>query len=193
MPAHLVIPPCEHNPAHPNHLPSYEKPLRIQILGTNSLIDQVFEDGIHMPSQERPIVSPVDFDEVGIRFAKMAFKQLYRRDVDPNNSSDFVPRYQYHMYRGKRGECQPWEHTIEGYGITFDHCVPEDDDDPETLMINVCGPSDSQSASYYSLDLGVYKTSPATVLLVPRCCQLRKGTTDRKGINDQVREAKKTN
>jgi len=81
--------------------------------------------------------------------------------------------------------------SVDGYGITFDHLVPECDNDPETLMMNVCDPSDPQAATYFKLDLSRYNTGPESfVLLVPRCCQLRQGTTDRKGINDQVREAK---
>ncbi|KAI5862903.1 hypothetical protein GGS23DRAFT_570054 [Durotheca rogersii] len=193
MPANLIIPRCEQNPVHPNHPPPQDKPLRIQILGLNKIIDQLFGDGAKMPSEDRPITSTtLDFDEVGLRFAKMAFKQLYGRDVDPNTPSDFVPRYQYNTFHGKVGECQPWEHVIDGYGITFDHLVsPADDDDPETLMINVCDPSDPKAAPYIRLDLGQYNAGPESfVLLVPRCCQLRRGTTDRRGINGQVREAR---
>ena len=65
------------------------------------------------------------------------------------------------------------------------------DDDPETLMMNVYDPSDPKAATYFKLDLGRYNDGlESFVLLVPRCCQLRQGTTDRKGINDQVREAR---
>ena len=102
-----------------------------------------------------------------------------------------APRYQYSSYWGKSGECKPWEHTIDGYGITFDHLVPDDDDDPETLMLNVVDPSDPEEAAYVKFDLAPYLTGPdSTVLLVPRCCQLRQGTTDRKGINDQVKKVR---
>jgi len=82
--------------------------------------------------------------------------------------------------------------SIDGYGITFDHLVsPTEDEDPETLMTNIFDPSDPEAAKYFKVDLGRYNigTEPV-VLLVPRCCQLRRGTTDRKGINNQVKEAK---
>ncbi|KFA48719.1 hypothetical protein S40293_11452 [Stachybotrys chartarum IBT 40293] len=120
----------------------------------------------------------------------MAFKQLYGQEVNTNNRTDFIPRYQYSTFWGKYGECEPWEHVVDGYGITFDHFVPDDDEDPETLMMNIYDPSDPASAQLAKLDLGPYSTSSTpTVLLIPRCCQLRQGTTDRKGINDQLREA----
>ncbi|KAK1768835.1 hypothetical protein QBC33DRAFT_533841 [Phialemonium atrogriseum] len=154
------------------------------------------------------LTSMVDFDEAGLRFAKMAFKQLYGRDANPQHASDFVPLYQYNTFRGKYGECEPWEHTcvsrplsnestltlssVDGYGITFDHLVsPADDDDPETLMINTCDPSNPDAARYLKLDLGRYSAGPEpVVLLVPRCCQLRRGTTDRERINNQAKEAR---
>jgi hypothetical protein len=82
--------------------------------------------------------------------------------------------------------------SIDGYGITFDHFVdPAEDNDPDTLMMNVFDPSDPEVATYLKLDLDRYTPSPESfVLIVPRCCQLRQGTTDRKGINDQVKEAR---
>ena len=59
------------------------------------------------------------------------------------------------------------------------------------MMMNVCDPSDPQAAIYFKLDPDLDNARPeSVVLLVPRCCQLRQGTTDRKGINDQVRKAK---
>jgi hypothetical protein len=95
MPVALVIPQCGENPPHPNHLPPSDKPLRIQILGSNKIIEQLFSGGTKMLSEDRPLSSMVDFDEAGLRLAKMAFMQLYNRDVDSKNVCDFVPRYRY--------------------------------------------------------------------------------------------------
>lgn len=82
--------------------------------------------------------------------------------------------------------------SIDGYGITFDHLVSSADEDPETLMMNLCDPSDSEAAKYFKVDLGRYNVNmESVVLLIPRCCQLRRGTTDRKGINDLVKNAKR--
>lgn len=82
---------------------------------------------------------------------------------------------------------------IDGYGITFDHLVdPTDDEDPETLMLNACDPNDPEMAQYLRLDVERFFTAnESAVLLVPRCCQVRRGATDRKGINDQVRKTKR--
>lgn len=81
---------------------------------------------------------------------------------------------------------------VDGYCLTFDHFVDSADDDPETLMLNLCDPADPHSATYFELDLAPYATGLAApvVLLVPRWCQLRKGTTDCQRINDEVKEAK---
>lgn len=70
---------------------------------------------------------------------------------------------------------------------------PADDDNPETLMMNVFDPSDPEAATNLKLDLDQYNPGlESFVLIVPRYCQLRQGTTDRKGINDQVREARES-
>ena len=84
--------------------------------------------------------------------------------------------------------------SIEGYGITFDHFVSSaEDDDPETLMINLLDPADSEAAKYCKVDLSQYSAgTESVVLLLPRCCQLRRGTTDRKGINNLVKAARST-
>ena len=66
-----------------------------------------------------------------------------------------------------------------------------DDNDPETLMMNAFEPSDPEAATSLKLDLDRSNLGPESfVLIVPRCCQLRQGTTDAKGINDQVREGR---
>lgn len=78
--------------------------------------------------------------------------------------------------------------SVDGYGITFDHLVDPDEIDPEVLMINVFA-SDSDMLSFQTLDLTQYNTtSGPSVVLIPRCCQVRKGSRDRKGVNDQVND-----
>jgi hypothetical protein len=110
MPAKLIIPPGEHTPAHPHHLPHPNKPLRVQVLGLNNTFNQLFDDGTEISSQNRPVAYKVNFDQEGIRLANMAFRQL-ARDVDQDNQFDFILRYEYNTFQGKRGECQPWEHV----------------------------------------------------------------------------------
>ena len=78
---------------------------------------------------------------------------------------------------------------IDYYGITFDHLVPTDDTDPEVLQINIIEIEDD--GGIYANDNSRFEIDPVDytgkkVLAVPRCCQKRKGTTDRRRVNDGV-------
>lgn len=78
---------------------------------------------------------------------------------------------------------------IDYYGVTFDHLVPSDDCDPETLQINIIETDDDDGAYanmhlLFPVDAGEYRGKK--VLAVPRCCSKRKGTTDRARINESV-------
>lgn len=78
---------------------------------------------------------------------------------------------------------------IDYYGVTFDHLVPSDDCDPETLQINIIETDDDYGAYanmhlLFPVDAGEYRGKK--VLAVPRCCSKRKGTTDRARINESV-------
>ena len=77
------------------------------MLGSNEIINKLFDDGTKMPPHA---VSPVDFEDSGLQLAKLTFKLLYGRDIDPRNPLDFVPRYQYNTFHGKYGECPPSDH-----------------------------------------------------------------------------------
>ena len=111
MPARLVLPPCQQNPARPSHPPSPDKPLRILVLGLSRIINKLFDNGTKIPPQDHRVVSPVDFHETGLQLSKMAFRLLCDRDVDLGNPSDFILRHQYNTFRGKYGECLLSEHT----------------------------------------------------------------------------------
>jgi hypothetical protein len=78
---------------------------------------------------------------------------------------------------------------IDYYGITFDHLVPIDDIDPEVLQINIMEIEDD--GGIYANNYSCFYINPADytgkkVLALPRCCQTRKGTTDRRRVNDAV-------
>jgi hypothetical protein len=78
---------------------------------------------------------------------------------------------------------------IDYYGITFDHLVPTDDTDPEVLQINIIEIEDdgglyANKNSRFEIDPAYY--TGKKVLALPRCCQKRKGTTDRRRVNDGV-------
>lgn len=75
---------------------------------------------------------------------------------------------------------------IDYYGVTFDHLDPPHDDDPEVLQINII--EVDYDGGPYATEHLPFKVDPADytgkrVLAVPRCCQKRKGTQDRRRIN----------
>ena len=81
--------------------------------------------------------------------------------------------------------------AIDYYGVTFDHLVPADDPNPEVLQINITEIEDDGGA-YANVHLP-FAVDPVEyigkkVLALPRCCQKRKGTTDRKRVNSVVNE-----
>ena len=78
---------------------------------------------------------------------------------------------------------------IDYYGVTFDHLVPENDPDPEVLMINII--EIENDGGKYANKFLPFASDPAKyvgkmVLAVPRCCQKRKGTQDRARVNSRV-------
>lgn len=78
---------------------------------------------------------------------------------------------------------------IDYYGITFDHHVPPDENNPEVLQINILEMDDdggayANEALPFKVDLADYTNR--RVLAVPRCCQKRKGTQDRFRVNYEV-------
>lgn len=94
-------------------------------------------------------------------------------------------------------DANPTRSYIDYYGVTFDHLVPADDPDPEVLVINIIELDDdggvyADGGKYARevLPVSVYPAdySGKKVLAVPRCCQHKKGTQDRKLINSLVAE-----
>ena len=78
---------------------------------------------------------------------------------------------------------------IDYYGVTFDHLVPVDDQTPEVLQINMTeieydGGQYVDDVLRFTVNHTEY--TGRKVLAVPRCCQLRRGTTDRRRVNDSV-------
>jgi hypothetical protein len=83
-----------------NHPPQWEKPLRIQVSSLNKDLDNLFDDGIKMPTPKNSLDRAAEFIEPGLRLVQMAYRLLYGRDPDPGNFSDMVPRHQYDIWRG---------------------------------------------------------------------------------------------
>lgn len=120
----------------------------------------------------------------GPKLAELAFQQIYHRKVRHEVVGDMVVRDEY---KGWVDEAT----MIDYYGVTFDHLVPVDDINPEVLQINIVEIEDD--AGVYAIQHNKFVINPADyigkqVLGAPRCCSTRKGTTDRKRVNDAVNE-----
>jgi hypothetical protein len=80
---------------------------------------------------------------------------------------------------------------IDYYGVTFDHLIPVDDSNPEVLAISIIE-VDNDGGAFANQNL-LFTVDPKDytgkkVLAVPRCCQVKKGTQDRRRINGAVAE-----
>lgn len=72
--------------------------------------------------------------------------------------------------------------------MTFDHLVPAGEDNPEVLQLNTITLVNSK---YSKIQLFEY-AAVGNVILLPRCCQTRVGSTDRGRVNDMVRLVKES-
>jgi len=77
------------------------------------------------------------------------------------------------------------------YGVTFDHLVPVDDQNPEVLALSIIEVDNDKGVFaskvlQFSIDPTEY--TGKKVLVVPRCCQIKKGTQDRQRVNEEVTE-----
>ena len=83
---------------------------------------------------------------------------------------------------------------IDYYGVTFDHLLDDvdgDGDDPEVLQINIIETKYDSAAyankySQLQIDPREYSPHAQRVLAVHRCCTTRRGTTDRRRVNECV-------
>lgn len=88
----LHIPPCICTPAHPFHLPPWEKPLRIQIGGSPASIEQLLPDVPLIIGRPDTMVFP---QSVGPELAKLTYQALYGRAASDQVPGDFVIRDEY--------------------------------------------------------------------------------------------------
>ncbi|KAI1420273.1 hypothetical protein F5Y12DRAFT_773821 [Xylaria sp. FL1777] len=179
----LHIPPCIHTPAHPLHLPPLERPLRIQIEGPLTAIQRLVPDA----SWDVDVLSPKFPMPAAKAFAQLTYRALYGIDPRSEIDRDLVVRDEY---LGWVMENKIPLNKIDYYGVTFDHLVPADDLDPDTLQINIS--EMLYDGGEYANKYLLFPVDPADyigkVLAVPRCCQKRKGTQDRGRINDDVND-----
>lgn len=80
---------------------------------------------------------------------------------------------------------------IDYYGVTFDHLVPADDPNPEVLALSIIEVDNDGGAfanKYLLFPVDPTEYTGKKVLVVPRCCQVKKGTQDRERCNSLVAE-----
>lgn len=91
MALQLYILPCRHNPRHDLHPPPHERPLRIQIEGPKVSVERLLpHTSWHLRLGSSPFPQPA-----GPELARLAYQQLYQRDVGPEVPRDLVVRDEY--------------------------------------------------------------------------------------------------
>ncbi|KAL4916010.1 hypothetical protein BDW62DRAFT_212304 [Aspergillus aurantiobrunneus] len=169
----LYISPCICTPAGTYRPPAPDLPLRIQIEGPLIAIQRLLPNRPWNAtySNDRPFPQPA-----GPELARLTYQTIYGRDIDPEVSGDLVVRDEYLGWI-------IFTEKIDYYGVTFDLLVPDKEKNPEVLQINIIGIQDDNGV--YANTHGEVPVGPAEyigkkVLAVPRCCQKRKGRTDRR-------------
>ncbi|KAK2053959.1 hypothetical protein LY76DRAFT_580865 [Colletotrichum caudatum] len=183
MALQLHIPPCIRNPPHHHHFPPVDKPLRIRIQGPLQSIQKLVP---HV--QWHPILP---FPQPGgLELAKLTHETLYKQSrID--STPVIRDEYLAWVIEGRR----PLDY-IDYYGVTFDHLIAPDDQNPEVLVINIIEVDNNggyADGGKYANEVLAFSVNPSDytgkkVLAVPRCCQHKKGTQDRTLINDMVAE-----
>ncbi|KAI1369896.1 hypothetical protein F5Y08DRAFT_291665 [Xylaria arbuscula] len=181
MALELYIPPCIRSPIHPHHPPPPDKPLRIHIEGPLVAVERLFPNiQWHVEGIEPEFPQPA-----GLKLAELTYSLLYGRNPSPDIQGDLVVRNEYIDWLVHPRPVQ----EIDYYGLTFDHLVPPDDCDPEVLQINIIEIEDDNGVyanTYMPFYVDPAEYAGKRVLAVPRCCQKRKGTTDRRRVNQEV-------
>ncbi|EQL03258.1 arginine deiminase type-3 [Ophiocordyceps sinensis CO18] len=179
MPLQLYIPPCLRDPAHHLHLPEFGQPLRIQIEGPVVAIERLFPTITWHTNPTR-----LEFPQPAAQeLANLAYRTIYGKEP---RLGDAVVKDEYLGWVVENPMTR-----VDYYGVTFDHHVPTGDSDPEVLQINVIEVEDDDGAYAnrwlpFQVDASTYRGQ--SVLAVPRCCQKRKGTQDRRKVNESVAE-----
>ncbi|KAI1763128.1 hypothetical protein GGR53DRAFT_498665 [Hypoxylon sp. FL1150] len=174
----LHIPDCFRTPVHPLHPPPLDRPLRVQIEGPLVSIQKLLpEVPWHID-----VCNPIPLQPAAPELARLAYRAIYGQDVRLSVENDMTVRDEYLGWVHHKNE-------IDYYGVTFDHLVPADEYFPEVLQINIFE-IDSDDGEYANTYLP-FTIDPAEyigkkILAVPRCCQKRKGTTDRSRVNGSV-------
>ncbi|OBT62427.1 hypothetical protein VE03_08616 [Pseudogymnoascus sp. 23342-1-I1] len=168
---------CAEQPPHPNHPPPDDKPLRVCVLGPLYAIEQICP-GVKWPSGF--LTDRSSINEAGTHLSKLTFSVIYGREPDESRSDDLV--FQQAGYLIRKG----FSHTTDeaSFEATFDHLVPSTDKNPEVLQINIVDPVDQESNERYLKVVINPDDHKGTFIAVPRCCQVRVGSSDWARVND---------
>ncbi|KAI3551308.1 hypothetical protein CSPX01_01225 [Colletotrichum filicis] len=126
----------------------------------------------------------LDEEKPSMGFA-LTFRHVYGMSVRPDVPSDLVVRDEY--IRWILTACPFLNSDFDYYCVTFDHLVPMAEADPEVLQINIIEVESDQGKTaneYLRFPVDALEYAGKKVLAVPRCCQKRKGTTDRASVNN---------
>ncbi|KAH7409792.1 hypothetical protein DE146DRAFT_732685 [Phaeosphaeria sp. MPI-PUGE-AT-0046c] len=189
----LYIPLCIDTPAHPNHFPPLDRPLRIHIQGPLVSIRRLLPLIVfHYETWGEPFPQPA-----APQLAELTFQALYGRSTDPEKGEKLVVRDEYNAWVR-----DPTIMEIDYYGVTFDYKVPNTETDPEVLAINNIEMEETSgefangiefAQKYLRIQVDAEEYRGTKILAVPRCCQKKRGTQDRDRINSDVqRRALKT-
>ncbi|QPH15934.1 hypothetical protein C2857_000470 [Epichloe festucae Fl1] len=176
----LHIPPCLRTPTHHHHPPPVDKSLRIQIEGPLVSVQKLLPN----VSWHVDVCKPIFPQPAGPKLAELTYRAIYGHNALPDIGSRLVVRDEYLSWIHHKNE-------IDYYGVTFDNNVPSDEYFPEVLQINIIEIEADEGE--YANEYLPFMISPADyigkkILAVPRCCQKRKGSTDRRRVNGLVAE-----
>ncbi|KND86529.1 hypothetical protein TOPH_08823 [Tolypocladium ophioglossoides CBS 100239] len=179
----LHIPPCVCNPPHIFHPPTLDRPLRIQIEGPLACVRKLLPES-QWPSSNT--IFPMTFPlPASLELARLVYRTIYGHEARSHVAGDLLMRADGLGWRSKGRQSTPYDY----YGVTFDHLVPADDPGPEVLQINIMPTEEDGSEEtnkYLLFQVDVTEYAGKRVLAVSRCCQKRKGTSDRRRVNDEV-------
>lgn len=154
--------------------------MRIQIEGPLVSVQKLLPN----VSWHVDVCKPIFPQPAGPKLAELTYRAIYGHNALPDIGSRLVVRDEYLSWIHHKNE-------IDYYGVTFDNNVPSDEYFPEVLQINIIEIEADEGE--YANEYLPFMISPADyigkkILAVPRCCQKRKGSTDRRRVNGLVAE-----
>jgi hypothetical protein len=174
-------------------------PLRLQVEGPLVSIQKLLPNvPWHIDA-----CNPIFPQPAGPKLADLTYRAIYGNEILPDIENHLIVRDEYlgWIHHKKSAPSQSAQNQdsltivqlseIDYYGVTFDSNVPSDEYFPEVLQINIMEIEADEGE--YANEFLPFTIDPADyigkkILAVPRCCQKRKGSTDRRRVNGSVAE-----